>query len=168
MAGVKSLDDLFLSTLKDIYYAERLALKALPKMAKAAQTPELRDAFMLHKEQTTGQIERLKQVFEAIGKRPQGVTCEAMNGLNAEFEELIEEAKEPSAVRDAGIIACAQAVEHYEMARYGALLAWSKATGKKEVAELLKATLDEEKQTDALLNKMANGQVNKMAAKEAA
>ncbi|MBP0492899.1 ferritin-like domain-containing protein [Pararoseomonas indoligenes] len=168
MAGVKSLDDLFLTTLKDVYYAERQAQKALPKMAKAAHTPELRDAFMLHKDQTAGQVERLKQVFQAIGKRPQGVTCEAMNGLNAEFEELLEEAKEPSAVRDAGIIACAQAIEHYEIARYGAMLAWAKATGKTEVVELLKATLDEEKQTDAQLNKMANGQVNKAAAKEAA
>jgi ferritin-like metal-binding protein YciE len=167
MPAIKSLDDLFLMTLKDIYYAERQILKALPKMAKASQNEALRDGFMLHRDQTQEQIERLQEVFSAIGKRAQGVTCEAINGLIEECEELLEEAKEPSPVRDAGLIASGQAVEHYEMARYGALVAWAKASGKTEVANLLQQTLDEEKQTDTLLNEMANKQINPMAAEAA-
>ncbi|WBV42793.1 ferritin-like domain-containing protein [Pseudoroseomonas cervicalis] len=168
MAGIKSIDDLFLHTLKDIYYAERQILKALPKMAKAAQSDELREGFMLHRDQTQGQIERLQQVFEALGKRAQGVTCEAINGLIEECEELLDEAPQPSAVRDAGLVACAQAVEHYEMARYGALIAWAKVSGKKDVLALLEANLQEEKETDTLLNKMANGTINPQALKQAA
>jgi len=168
MPAIKSLDDLFLNTLKDIYFAERRILQALPKMAKAAQSEALAEGFMLHRDQTKEQIERLKQVFEAMGKRPAGVTCEAIQGLIAEGEELLEDAKEPSPIRDAGLIACAQAIEHYEMARYGALVAWAKAGGRSDVAALLQATLDEEKKTDALLNTMANRKINPMAAKEAA
>ena len=168
MAGIKSIDDLFLHTLKDIYYAERQILKALPKMAKAAQSEELRESFLLHRDQTQGQIERLQQVFEALGKRAQGVTCEAINGLIEECEELLEEAPQPSAVRDAGLVASAQAVEHYEMARYGALLAWAKASGKKDVLALIEANLQEEKETDTLLNKMANATINQQAVKQAA
>ncbi|HWX48992.1 MAG TPA: ferritin-like domain-containing protein [Roseomonas sp.] len=167
MAGIKSLDDLFMHTLKDVYYAERQILKALPKMAKAAQNEQLRDAFMHHREQTQAQIERLQQVFEALGKRAQGVTCEALNGLVEESEELLDEAKEPSPVRDAGLIASAQAIEHYEMARYGALVAWAKAAGHQDVVKLLEETLAEEKQTDTLLNEMANKQINQAAAKAA-
>ncbi|MXP62488.1 ferritin-like domain-containing protein [Roseomonas sp. M0104] len=167
MAGIKSIDDLFLHTLKDVYYAERQILKALPKMAKAAQNEQLRDAFMHHREQTQTQIERLQQVFEALGKRAQGITCEALNGLVEECEELLDEAKEPSPVRDAGLIAGAQAIEHYEMARYGALVAWAKAIGKKDIVQLLEETLNEEKQTDTLLNDMANKQINPAAAKAA-
>ena len=121
-----TLDDLFLTTLKDIYFAERQILKALPKMAKAAENPQLRQAFTAHREETEGQVERLQQIFESLGKRAQGVTCEAIKGLIEECEELLEEAKEPSPVRDAGLIACGQAVEHYEMARYGALIAWDR------------------------------------------
>lgn len=161
---MKTLDDLFLHFLKDIYYAERQIMKALPKMAKAAQSDALKQAFLQHREETQGQIERLQQVFEILGKRAQGVTCEAINGLIEECEELLEEAKEPGAVRDAGLAACAQAVEHYEMARYGALVAWAKAGGHKDIADLLQQTLDEEKKTDTLLNDLANRDVNKQAA----
>jgi ferritin-like metal-binding protein YciE len=169
MAGIKSFDDLFLHTLKDIYYAERQILKALPKMAKAAEDEALRDAFLLHRDQTQRQIERLQQVFESLGKRAQGVTCEAINGLIEEGEELIEEAPEPSAVRDAGLIAAAQAIEHYEMARYGTLVAWAGQIGNTAAVSLLEETLNEEKQTDALLTKMGttNGK-NRQAAERAA
>jgi len=165
MAGIKNMEDLFLHTLKDIYYAERQILKALPKMAKAAESPALSDAFLKHRDQTQEHVERLQQVFEALGKRAQGVTCEAINGLIAECEELLEEAKEPSAVRDAGLIACGQAVEHYEMARYGTLVAWAQAQGNTSVTSLLKQTLSEEKETDAMLSKMGTGDINKAAAK---
>ena len=164
---MKTLDDLFLHFLQDVYYAERQIMKALPKMAKAADNPELRTAFLNHREETQGQIERLQQAFELIGKRARGVTCEAINGLIEECEELLDEAKEPGPVRDAGLVACAQAVEHYEMARYGALIAWAKAQGKSDVAGLLQQTLDEEKNADTLLNKLANGNLNKQAAKAA-
>jgi ferritin-like metal-binding protein YciE len=164
---VQTLDDMIIHFMQDIYYAERQIMKALPKMAKAAQSPELKQAFIDHREETQGQIERLQQVFEGLGKRARGVTCEAINGLIEECEELLEAAKEPSPVRDAGLIACAQAVEHYEMARYGALVAWMKAKGHSELAALLQQTLDEEKKADTLLNKLGNSDVNKQAAKAA-
>ena len=168
MAGMKSVDDLFLHTLKDIYYAERKILKALPKMAKAAHSEELRDGFLTHRDQTEGQVERLQQVFELIGKRAQGKTCEAINGLIEECEELLEEAPEPGAVRDAGLVACAQAVEHYEMARYGALIAWASSAGQADAAKLLEANLSEEKQTDATLTKVARERINPAAVRAAA
>jgi ferritin-like metal-binding protein YciE len=169
MAGIKTFDDLFLHTLKDIYYAERQIMKTLPKMAKAAEDQALADSFKLHREQTQGQIERLQQVFEALGKRAQGVTCEAINGLIEEAEELLEEAPQASPVRDAGLIASAQAIEHYEMARYGTLIAWAQQSGKDDIVALLQQTLDEEKQTDALLTQMATEQgKNREAASQAA
>ena len=164
---MKSLDDLFLLHLKDIYYAERQILKALPKMAKAAQSDKLKQAFTQHREETQGQIERLQQVFEKIGKRAAGTTCEAINGIIEEGEELLEEFKEASPVRDAGLIAAGQAVEHYEMARYGALVAFAKVSGKNEVVSLLEQTLEEEKKADTLLNEMANSEINQQAAKAA-
>src|SRR5580698_7414237 len=114
-----TLDELFLDTLKDIYFAERQILKALPKMIKAAQDPKLKAGFTNHREETEGQVERLQSVFELMDKRAQGKTCEAIKGIIEECEELLEKATEPSAGRDAGLIACGQAVEHYEMARYG-------------------------------------------------
>ncbi|MES2711876.1 MAG: ferritin-like domain-containing protein [Pseudomonadota bacterium] len=163
MPGINTFDDLFLSHLKDIYYAERQVLKVLPKMVKAAQNPELKEAFTLHREQTQGQIERLQSVFEMLGKRAAGVKCEAMDGLVEECDELLEEAKEPSAIRDAGLLASAQAVEHYEMARYGTLIAWAKANGKKDIVALLQQTLDEEKKTDLLLSQMGQKTINKAA-----
>jgi ferritin-like metal-binding protein YciE len=164
---MKTMDDLFLMTLKDIYYAERQILKNLPKLMRAAQSEELKQAFKTHKDQTEGQVERLQQVFQILGKRAQGQTCEAIQGLIAEGEELMEEAPQPSPVRDAGLIATGQAIEHYEMARYGTLVTWAEAQGQKEIAELLQATLDEEKQTDALLTQVATKSVHKDALKAA-
>lgn len=164
---MNTLDEMILHFMQDIYYAERQIMKALPKMAKAAQSPELRQAFLTHREETQGQIERLQQAFELLGKRAKGITCEAINGLIEECEELLEEAKEPSPVRDAGLVACAQAVEHYEMARYGSLVAWAKAKGHTDIAALLQATLDEERKTDTLLSKLGNTDLNRQAAKAA-
>ena len=149
------LEDLFLETLKDIFFAERQILKALPRLAKAASDPKLREAFMHHREETEQQVDRLRQVFEILGKRAQGKTCEAINGLVEESEALLEMSPQPSPVRDAGLIATAQAVEHYEMARYGALVAWARALGNEQVAQLLQENLAEEQQTDTLLNQMA-------------
>jgi ferritin-like metal-binding protein YciE len=155
MESAMRLEDLFLETLKDIFFAERQILKGLPKLAKAAADPKLREAFMHHREETEQQVDRLRQVFEIIGKRAQGKTCEAINGLLEESEELLELSPQPSPVRDAGLIAAAQAVEHYEMARYGALVAWAKALGNDQIAQLLHENLEEEKKTDTLLNQMA-------------
>ena len=160
------LEELFLNTLKDIYFAERQILKALPKMIKAAQDPKLKEGFTSHRAETDGQVERLQQVFEAIGKRAQGKTCEAIKGIIEECEELLEEAPAASVVRDAGLIACGQAVEHYEMSRYGTLIAWAAALGHTEVVALLQANLDQEKNADALLTKAA-GAINAAAAKAA-
>ncbi len=160
---MKTMEDLFLHFLKDVYYAERQISKSLPKLAKAAQSEELRQAFTQHREETQHQIERLQQVFETLGKRAQGVTCEAINGLIEECEELLDEAKEPSAVRDAGLIACAQAIEHYEMARYGALIAWAELDDNTAVVSLLQQTLEEEQQADSLLNRIAGARINDKA-----
>lgn len=151
--------ELFMLTLKDIYYAERQLLKALPKMARAAQNPKLKRAFTDHKEETQGQVERLQRVFEALGKRAQGQTCEAIQGLIQECEELLEEATEPSPVRDAGLIACGQAVEHYEMARYITLVAWAEGMRQPEIVKLLCETLDEEKAADKTLDDLASRSV---------
>jgi ferritin-like metal-binding protein YciE len=167
MATKKSFNDLLLTFMQDIYYAERQILKALPKMAKAATNPQLREAFLHHREETEVQVERLQKAFDALGKRARGVTCEAINGLIEETEEVIEEYPEGN-VRDAGLAACAQAVEHYEMARYGALIAWAKTAGHKEVVSLLEETLAEEKQADTLLNQLASKEINQQAFKQAA
>jgi ferritin-like metal-binding protein YciE len=159
---MKTLDDLFLHFLQDVYYAERQLLKALPKMAKNAEAPALKEAFTAHREETVHQIERLEQVFEHIGKRARGIPCEAIKGLIEEAEEVLSES-DAGAVRDAGLVACGQAVEHYEMARYGALIAWAQAAGHKEIVSLLQQTLDEEKNADKLLNDLAMKQINKSA-----
>jgi ferritin-like metal-binding protein YciE len=157
------LEELFIDTLKDIYFAERQILKALPKMTRAAQDSKLKAGFSAHRDETEGQVERLVSVFEIIGKRAQGKTCEAIKGIIEECEELLQEATEPSPVRDAGLIACGQAVEHYEMARYGALIAWARALGKNDAVALLQANLDEEKKADALLTQVSKP-VNEQAA----
>jgi ferritin-like metal-binding protein YciE len=159
---IKTANDLTLHFLKDIYYAERQILKALPKMVKAAESPELKQAFTMHREETQGQVERLQTVFEALGKRAQGVTCEAINGLIEECEELVEQT-EAGPVRDAGLIACAQAVEHYEVARYGALIAWLHGAGMAEAAKPLEETLLQEKAADSKLNELALGVLNEKA-----
>lgn len=163
---MKTMNDMFLHFLQDIYYAERQILKALPKMAKAAQSEKLRQAFTHHREETQGQVDRLQQVFEQLGKRARGTTCEAIQGLIEEGEDVVNEF-EPGVVRDAGLAACAQAVEHYEMARYGALIAWAKACGLNDAVSLLEETLAEEKKADGLLNQIANGELNEQAAKAA-
>jgi ferritin-like metal-binding protein YciE len=160
---MKTIDDLFMHFLQDIYYAERQLLKALPKMAKGAQESSLKEAFTSHRTETEHQIERLEQVFEKMGKRPKAIPCEAIKGLIEETEEVLEES-DAGAVRDAGLIACGQAVEHYEMARYGALIAWAQAGGHDEVVSLLQQTLNEEKKADSLLNELAVSRINKSAA----
>lgn len=162
MAKVKTLDDLFYDTLKDIYFAERQILKALPKMARGANSDDLRAAFEKHRDQTQGQIERLQQVFEIIGRRAQGKTCEAIQGILSEGEEILDEFKDAPA-GDAGLISAAQAVEHYEIARYGTLKRWAETLGYKDAAKLLDETLKEESQTDQDLSKLAETSANEIA-----
>jgi ferritin-like metal-binding protein YciE len=163
----KTLDTLFHDTLKDIYYAERKILKSLPKMARAAQSPELKAAFEKHKGQTEGQIERLQQVFEIIGKPARGKTCDAIEGILAEGDEIAEEYKGTAAL-DAGLLAAAQAVEHYEITRYGTLKRWANVLGLKDAAKLLDETLQEESQTDEDLTTIADAAVNAEAMRPAA
>lgn len=162
MAKEKTLDDLFYDTLKDIYYAERKILKTLPKMARAASSPDLKAAFEKHREETEGQIERLQQVFETIGKRAQGKTCDAIEGIIAEGEEIIDEYKGTPAI-DAGLISSAQAVEHYEMTRYGTLKRWAQVLGHKDAVKLLEQTLSEETATDKSLTVLADASANEVA-----
>lgn len=163
----KTLDELFYETLKDIYYAERKILKTLPKMARGAQSEKLKAAFQQHKDETEGQIERLQQVFEIIGKRPRAKTCAAIDGIVEEGEEIMDEFKGSPAL-DAGLLAAAQAVEHYEISRYGTLSAWAKQLGYTEAVKLLEATLAEESKTDEALTKLAETAVNFAAQKKAA
>ena len=162
----KKLDDLFYDTLKDIYIAERQILKALPKMARAASSDKLKAAFEKHKEETQGQIERLQEIFEIIGKRAQGKTCEAIQGIIAEGEEIMEDFKGSPAL-DAGLISSAQAVEHYEMARYGTLKAWAQQLGHSQAVQLLDATLKEETKTDEDLSSLATASLNASGKKAA-
>jgi ferritin-like metal-binding protein YciE len=164
--ATKTLNDLFYETLKDIYYAERQILKALPKMARAAQDEQLKAAFQQHREETEGQVDRLKQVFEIIGKRAQGKTCDAIEGIISEGEEIMDEFKGTPAL-DAGLLAAAQAVEHYEISRYGTLRAWAQQLGLKDAVTLLEETLAEESKTDELLSKLAETAVNSAAKKAA-
>lgn len=167
MAKQKTLDDLFYDTLKDIYYAERKIVKALPKMAKGAESPELKAAFEKHREETEGQIERLQQVFEIIGKRAQGKTCEAIEGIIAEGEEILDEYKGTAAL-DAGLIGSAQAVEHYEITRYGTLRRWAGLLGHEDAKKLLEQTLEEESRTDEDLTRLADARANQEAIQQAA
>lgn len=162
MPTEKTLEDLFHDTLKDIYYAERKILKALPKMQRAAQSDELKEAFGKHKQETEGQIERLQQVFDLLGKRAQGKTCDAIEGIIAEGDEIMEEFK-GSVALDAGLISSAQAVEHYEITRYGTLKRWATELGMADAATLLDATLQEEATTDSSLTKIADASANDRA-----
>jgi ferritin-like metal-binding protein YciE len=164
---MKTMNDLVLNVMQDIYYAERQILKALPKMARAAESKQLKQAFTHHREETEGQVERLQKAFEALGKRARGTTCEAINGIIEEGEEVVENF-EAGPVRDAGLIAAAQAVEHYEMARYGTLIAWAEASGMQDIVRLLEETLEEEKKADQLLNQLAIDEVNEKAIQKAA
>jgi ferritin-like metal-binding protein YciE len=159
----KDLNDLFLDTLKDIYYAEKQILKALPKMAKAAQSDELRAAFEKHETETDGQIGRLEQVFELLDKPARGKKCDAIEGILDEGKEIMSEYKGTSAL-DAGLLAAAQAVEHYEISRYGTLKTWAGTLGMKDAVKLLDQTLAEEKKTDDALTKLATSVVNAEAA----
>jgi len=159
----KDLNDLFLDTLKDIYYAEKQIYKSLPKMAKAANSDQLRQAFEKHHQETEGQIERLEQIFELIDKPARGKKCDAIEGILDEGNEIMDEYKGAPAL-DAGLLAAAQAVEHYEISRYGTLKAWATKLGNKEAVKLLDATLSEEKKTDETLTRIAMSAVNAEAA----
>jgi ferritin-like metal-binding protein YciE len=155
MAGKqKTLHDAFYETLKDIYYAEKQSVRALKKSAKAAEHAELKQAFETHAEESANQVERLQQVFEMIGKPARAKTCEAMQGLTAEMEEDLEDFGGGPAA-DAVLAGCAQAVEHYEIARYGTLKTWAAQLGYQDAAKLLDETLQEEKKTDQLLSQIA-------------
>ena len=158
----KQLDELFVETLKDIYYAEKKLATTLPKMAKAAQSEELSAAFEKHADETEGQIERLEQIFEMCGETPKGKTCDAINGLIDEGKEIMSDFKN-SPAHDAGLLSAAQAVEHYEISRYGTLIEWAKKLGMPAAAGLLNETLAEEKKTDQDLTKLATSIVNDIA-----
>jgi len=160
---LSSLEDLFLEQLRDLYNAENQLIKALPKMAKASSSDELRSAFVNHLEETRHHAERLEQGFEMFGQKAKGHTCDAMKGLVQEGADMISEDAEPN-VKDAGLIACAQRVEHYEIAGYGCLRTWAQQLGKFEAARLLEETLNEEKHADEKLNSIAEGMVNMQAA----
>jgi len=163
MPATKSLQDLFVKLLKDMYYAEKQILKALPKMAKKADSDELRQAFEQHRKETEGQVERLEQVFALCDVKPAGKTCHAIKGILEEGEEDMKDAKDPD-VLDAGMIADAQAVEHYEIARYGTMIAWATQLGMDDAARLLQQTLDQEYNADRLLTDLAEGRLNRQAA----
>ena len=158
----KTLDDLFHETLKDIYYAEKKILTALPKMAKAAQSEELQAAFEKHEGETEGQVDRLEKVFALIEQPAKGKTCDAINGMIDESKEVMKEFR-GSAALDAGLLAAAQAVEHYEISRYGTLKTWAKELGLDEAVSLLEETLEEEKKTDEALTELAESAVNQEA-----
>ena len=155
----KTLNDLFYDTLKDIYFAERQILKTLPKLAKAAKSEELKTAFLTHRDETEEHVDRLQKVFEIIGKRAQTKTCEAIKGILEEGDEVMDEYAGSEAL-DAGLLAAAQAVEHYEISRYGTLKCWATELGYDDAVRLLDATLKEEKNTDSTLTQIAETEVN--------
>lgn len=156
---MQTLNELFEETVRDIYYAEKKILKALPKMAKKATSADLSAAFEAHVEETEGQVERLEQIFDLLGKAPRGKTCPAIDGIIEEGQEIMKEAEDDT-VRDAGMLAAAQAVEHYEISRYGTLKAWAEKLGMTQAAGLLGETLDEEKATDVKLTALADSEIN--------
>jgi ferritin-like metal-binding protein YciE len=162
MMADKDLRELFHETLKDIYFAEKKILSALPKMAKAAQSKDLKAAFEKHETQTEEHVNRLERVFEEFGASPKGKTCDAIMGIIEEGQEVMKEFKGAPAL-DAGLLAAAQAVEHYEMARYGTLRTWAAELGMKNAAKLLETTLREEQATDQTLTKLAEAEVNQHA-----
>jgi ferritin-like metal-binding protein YciE len=160
---IKNMDDLFVHTLRDIYYAENQIVKALPEMIEKAGDPALRQGFEGHLAETKGQVRRLKEVFRLHGKDPSGVDCPAIDGIIDEAEDVAGEVDDPR-VLDAALIAAAQAVEHYEITRYGSLIAWAKQLGRSDCAALLQQNLDEEKATDKKLTALAETNVNRKAA----
>src|SRR4028119_2064685 len=159
----KDLRALFVHQLKDTYFAEQAILKALPQMAEAAQSEELRGAFAVHLQETEEQVRRLEQVFKLVGEQPQGVSCKAIQGIIEEGQE-VQKAFTGGEALDAGLIAAAQAVEHYEITRYGTLLAWAKQLGLSEAEDLLQETLVEEENTDELLSELAEDAITPAAA----
>jgi len=160
---MKTMEDLFYAQLQDVYYAEKQLLKALPKLAKKSTHKQLAHAFTNHLKETEGQVERLEKVFELIDKKARSTKCDAILGIIAEGQEIIDEVDD-DAVRDAGLVAAGQAAEHYEIARYGTLVAWAKLLGLEDAAELLNETLAEEKKADELLTSIAEESVNEAAA----
>jgi ferritin-like metal-binding protein YciE len=160
---IKTLDDLFVHTLQDMYYAENQILKSLPKMAEKASDPQLRQGFQTHQRETENHVRRLEQVFEMQGKPAKGVTCEAMDGILAEARQVMSDVGD-SKVLDAAMLSGAQAVEHYEITRYGTLIALARRLGHDDCAKVLEQTLKEEKATDQKLTKIAETQVNAKAA----
>lgn len=160
--SVKSMEDLFMHTLKDIYYAEKQILRAMPKMMKQSHTQEFTQALEKHRMETEEQINRLEQVFELCNSTARGVRCEAMDGILAEAKDVMDEVDD-DLVRDAGMLAAAQTVEHYEISRYGTLIAWAQMMGLKDAQKLLQQNLDEEKKTDQLLTQIAERSLNKQA-----
>ena len=162
---VKTMEDLFLEEIRDLLDAEKQITKALPKMAKAARSPELSEAFNEHLEQTRGQIDRLERIFSDIGAKSGGVKCKGMEGLLKEGDDMIR-LTDPGMVRDAGLISAAQRVEHYEMAGYGAARTFAQLLGREEAADLLDQTLQEEKETDERLTEIAESMVNARAMAE--
>ncbi len=163
----KTLNDLFYETLRDMYYAEKKILRSLPRMAKAANSQQLKEAFLTHRDETEGQVDRIEQIFEMIGKPARGKTCDAIDGILEEGKEVMEDFGDSPAL-DAGLLAGAQAVEHYEISRYGTLIAWAKQLGLDPAAELLQETLAQESKTDALLTQIAESAVNSAATGKAA
>ncbi|HEX2248787.1 MAG TPA: ferritin-like domain-containing protein [Gemmatimonadales bacterium] len=159
---IKNLDDLFIHTLQDIYYAEKKLTKAIPKMVEKVSDPQLQSAFLTHLAETEIQIERVEQVFEMHGESPKAASCPAMDGIVMEAEEIMNEASDPE-VLDAAALAAAQAVEHYEITRYGTLIAWARQLGRNEFVSLLQQNLDEEKATDLKLTQIAESRVNRVA-----
>jgi|SRR5579872_1005936 len=160
---VEKIDDLFLAQIKDIYDAEKQLVKAIPKMAKASSSEELRQGFQEHLEQTKGHVSRLEQIFDQLGQKASGTKCKGMAGLIEEGEEIVEEV-EQSPLRDAGLIAAAQKVEHYEIASYGTLRTFAQMLGHRQAERLLEQTLEEEKETDQKLTELAESMVNEEAA----
>jgi ferritin-like metal-binding protein YciE len=161
--SLTSLEDLFKHFVRDMYYAEKQILKALPKMARKAQSPDLREAFEHHREETEGHVENLEKVFELIGMKPRGVTCDAIVGILSEGTDMMEEASDPD-TRDAGMVAAAQAVEHYEITRYGTMVSWAKRLGMSDAAALLQTNLDQERAADEKLSALAESELNRKAA----
>jgi ferritin-like metal-binding protein YciE len=165
--AAKGLENLFLDGLKDLYYAEKKILRTLPKMAKSAESDEVSAAFEKHRAETEKQVERLEQVFELMDKPARGKTCPAIDGIIEEGSEILEEYKGAPAI-DAGLVAAAQSVEHYEIARYGTLVAWAQQLGMNDAVSLLKETLAEEENTDKALTKLGESGVNERAMRQAA
>ncbi|WP_187969518.1 ferritin-like domain-containing protein [Aquibium microcysteis] len=162
---IKTMDDLFVHQLQDVYYAEKQILKALPKMIDKATSPELKAGFKQHLTETEGQVERLERVFRMHGAEPKAVDCPAIDGIVKETNEVAGEIADKQ-VLDAALIASAQAVEHYEMTRYGTLVAWARQLGREDCAAVLQQTLDEERATDEKLTRLAESGVNRKAAAE--